>query len=208
MGLYTLFLWGYFSTYNIWYNSGHNCRYPISQWYSHDIPIHLPRFSMGFYGFPMGRIMTVSVFIDCARIMDLSYPLSLVPRWKDIESSEQNPKIDAIGQLSDWVCLICVLLFDIWYTYIYVYIFIMCIYIYIHVCNWTSTNCGGGGDGSFPELKYPPSHRFVLISRNSCRNYFYAVEFTLSASWFLSLTTVKTRVSCHGQTQVPRSKFG
>ena len=66
--------------------------------------------------------------------------------------------------------------------YIYIHIYNVCIYIYIHVCNWTSTNCGGGGDGEFPELKYPPTHRFVLISRNSCRNYFYAVEFTLSAS--------------------------
>ena len=32
-------------------------RYPISQWYSHDIPILLPRFSMGFYGFLMGCLL-------------------------------------------------------------------------------------------------------------------------------------------------------
>ena len=56
----------------------------------------------------------------------------LVPRWRDIESSEQNPKIDAIGQLSDWVCLICVLLFDIWYIYIYIHIYNVCIYIYMY----------------------------------------------------------------------------
>ena len=114
MGLYTLFLWGYFSTYNIWYNSGHNCRYPISQWYSHDIPIHLPRFSMGFYGFPMGSTY------------DLSYPRTPRPKMKGHRVEWTKSKnwchraAFRLGLLN--MCLI------VWYMiYIYIHIYNVCI---------------------------------------------------------------------------------